>query len=343
MLIIFYYKIYNRKKLLSSFFMLSILGISLPSNTLAQDKVNWDDTSSSLWPKETTLVEIKSSMDNTLQKSYIYKSRSSNKMPLIISLHTWGGNYAQRDPLLKYCIVADVNYIHPDFRGPNTNPKAGGSEFVVQDIDDAIQWAIDSLNVDLDEIHIVGVSGGGFATALSYLKTRHRIKSFHAFVGIYNLENWYYESLGRKNNYDKDILAITGEFNGKPNPEEVKKRSPLLLETPINERKSTKLHLYAGLHDGYNGSVPISHSLEMYNKVVNDFNKKETKATIPTEDILYLLKRRTSPNFNIIPNGLLGRDIIYQKKYKELVEIIVFEGGHEMPNDNLLNRIFSKQ
>lgn len=307
----------------------------------AQQKINWDDKTSAIWPNQTSLIEIKSSISQALQKCYVYKSTAYTKKPLIISLHTWGGDYSQRDPLLKYCMEENINYLHPDFRGPNNNPDAAGSALVIQDIDDAIQWAIDSLKVDTQNIHMVGVSGGGFATVASYMKTKHNVKSFHAFVGIYNLEDWYYESLQRKNNYAKDILAVTGVINGKPNPEEVVKRSPLLMKTPTKERLRTKLNLYTGLHDGYVGSVPISHSLEMYNKVVKDFNKDIREAIISPHDMYTLLKRRKLTNFEIIKGAFLGRDIIYQKKYKDLVEIIVFDGGHEMPDQDLLKRIFN--
>jgi len=303
-----------------------------------QEIIKWDDKTKDNWPKETRIIDIPSTMDQSVQKCYIYESKK-NRMPLIISLHTWGGNYEQRDPLLKYCIAADVNYIHPDFRGPNNNPNAAGSPLVVQDIDDVIQWAIDSMDINIDDIHIIGVSGGGFATVLSYMKTKHTIKSFHAFVGIYNLEDWYYESLARKNNYAKDILAITGSIDNKPNPLEVQKRSPLLMKTPISQRKKSKLHLYAGLHDGYTGSVPISHSLEMYNKVLKDFNPHDKKSAISEKDSYLLLKRRSLPNYNVQKNAFLGRDIIYHNHYKDLIELIIFDGGHEMPDENLLTRI----
>lgn len=313
----------------------------LVSSSYSQVKVNWDDKSSATWPPQTRLIQIKSSIDESQQKCYLFRSMATSPKPLIISLHTWGGNYAQRDPLLKYCIEADINYLHPDFRGPNNNPDAAGSALVVRDIDDAIQWAIDSLNVDTKDIHIVGVSGGAFTTVISYMKTRHSIKSFHAFVGIYDLANWYYESLQRKNNYANDILAITGMVNGKPAPDEVKKRSPLWMETPIKQRTNSKLNLYAGLHDGYTGSVPISHSLEMYNKVVYDFNKNTKGSQISLEERYTLLKRRSLPHFEIKKDAFMGRDLILQRNYKDFVEIIVFDGGHEMPDDNLLNRIFN--
>src|SRR5690606_40223292 len=59
--------------------------------------------------------------------------------------------------------------------------------------------------------------------------------------------------------------------------------SVLLMPTPVKQRKDATLHIYAGINDGYTGSVPISHSLELYNKVVKDFDKGAKKQLIPLE------------------------------------------------------------
>ena len=50
-------------------------------------------------------------------------------------------------------------------------------------------------------------------------------------------------------------------------------RSPFYMHTPVEKRKNSKLYIYAGIHDGYEGSVPISQSLAFYNKVVADFDQ----------------------------------------------------------------------
>ena len=107
-------------------------------------------------------------------------------LTLIISLHTWSGDFAQKDPLISKILKEDWNYIHPNFRGFNNKPKACGSKFVVSDIDDAISFALENTNVDSSNIHIIGVSGGGFAIMLSYMKSKHKIRSFSTWVGISN-------------------------------------------------------------------------------------------------------------------------------------------------------------
>jgi pimeloyl-ACP methyl ester carboxylesterase len=85
-------------------------------------------------------VEIPSSMDATKQKLLFRASTRTEASPLIVSLHTWSGNYRQHDPLAAQCLALDWNYIRPDFRGPNYTPKACGSPQVISDIDDAIAY-----------------------------------------------------------------------------------------------------------------------------------------------------------------------------------------------------------
>ncbi len=63
---------------------------------------------------------------------------------------------------------------------------------VIQDIEDAISFAIENGNVDTKNIHVIGASGGGYATLLTYMNTRFPIKTFSAWVPISDLKKWYY-------------------------------------------------------------------------------------------------------------------------------------------------------
>lgn len=152
------------------------------------NKLSWDDTNNEQWNQEFAEVWIPSSFDNTSQGSIVYKAKSDTPRPLIVSLHTWSGNYKQEDPLARLIVDYDYNYIHPDFRGANNNPKACGSNYVIADLEDAIEYAISNMNVDRDEVHIVGTSGGGYATLIAYMNIKYPAKSFSAWVPLSNLE-----------------------------------------------------------------------------------------------------------------------------------------------------------
>ncbi len=298
----------------------------------------WDDTRSKNWPSEALKVSIPSSADGKSQNAYFYKAPGTERKPLIVSLHTWSGNYEQKDTLVHFCIRSGYHYIHPDFRGPNQNPEALGSDLVISDIDDAIAYALSNAAVDPDNIHVIGVSGGGYATVLTYMKSKHNIRSFSAYVGIYNLIDWYHESLGRGNKYAGDIAVASSGDRNKLDIGEARKRSPYFMDTPTGLRKNSHLNLYCGIHDGYTGSVPVSHTLRMYNKIVKDFQPDAMAALIPEEYIRTMLSARSLPG---MPDQgtFLGRKIIYRNRYSNLVSITAFEGTHEMPPGNVLAHV----
>lgn len=307
---------------------------------LAQNQTAWDDTTKKGWPPECKEIAIVSSADGAEQKAMFYAAKKEQNAPLIISLHTWSGDYLQKDPLIKQCIAKGYNYIHPDFRGANNKYDACGSALVLSDIDDAITYALNKSHTDPHNIHVIGVSGGGHATLLAYMKTKHRIKTFSAWVPISDLAVWYEESEGRKNKYGREIaMCTTGKDFGKRayhiNKSEAIKRSPLYMTTPVENRRQSKLFIYTGIHDGYTGSVPITQSIKFYNKVVQDFDGQNSTALVPENDMANMV---TSRSFPAKSNKKLGdRNVHYKIQYKDLVTLTVFEGTHEMLSDVALN------
>jgi endonuclease III-like uncharacterized protein len=105
-----------------------ILGIFLGQNITTwtlikkpfiESYLKFDDTIKTEWNTDFKIVEINSRLDNNIQKAYFYKSKSNKLKPLIVSLHTWSGDYNQNEQLAELCKSRDLNYIHPDFRGAN--------------------------------------------------------------------------------------------------------------------------------------------------------------------------------------------------------------------------------
>ncbi len=300
----------------------------------------WDDTSRPDWPEVFEDVEIPSTTDGKIQKAYFYATNHQKPQPLIVSLHTWSNNYQQKDPLIREILEKDYNYIRPNFRGPNNTPEACGSPLVTSDIDDAIAYAIEKGNVDLNNIHVIGVSGGGHATLLSFMQSEHDIRTFSAWVPISDLTKWYYESIGRDRKYANDIALATTGKDWKMDVQEAQKRSPLYMSTPFEKRINSKLYIYAGIHDGYEGSVPITHSLEMYNKVVGDYNPSAANAIISRESIHQMVTGRFVPGKK--KEKIADRDIHCKKQFEGKIQIVIFEGGHEMLPEAALNHVPSE-
>lgn len=311
-------------------------GVDTSSKKNATDTsyIKFDDTRKTNWPGEFQVAEIQSSKDGTLQKAYFYKSGLNAPQPLIVSLHTWSGTYSQKDDIALLCKQKDLNYIHPNFRGENKTASACCSELALSDIDDAIAYAIKHANVDTNRIYVIGVSGGGYATLSTFMKSKHRIKRFSAWASITNLEAWYHESIILKNKYAADIFACT-DSKEELNVTNARKKSPLYMKTPVEKLKTAKLFIYAGIYDGLQGSVPITHSINFYNKLLAEAAVKDKTKYVSDQEKLQLLEFRR-PLGNL--GSIAGRKICLQKKYGNVI-LTIFEGDHEMLPEYALNEI----
>jgi dienelactone hydrolase len=260
----------------------------------------------------------------------MWHSASGKKpQPLIVSLHTWSGDYAQRDPMAELAVARGFNYIHPDLQGPNMRPKACGSDLVVADLDAAIDYALARGNVDRTNIHVIGVSGGGHAAMLAWMRSRHDVRSFSSWVGISDLEKWHAESAARGHRYAEDLERVTTGTAGHFDPVEARRRSPLWLQTPIARRQGSRLLLHAGVHDGYTGSVPISQTIEFYNHVVDELAPGAAEARVPAAIAEALAKRQALPGEAPSRTRQPG-ETIYERHLHDRVRLNIFEGGHEM-------------
>ncbi len=290
------------------------------------------------WSAEFEEVEIPSSMDSVLQRAYFYRSGASHPVPLIVSLHTWSGDYSQEDSLASLCLSRDLNYIHPDFRGVNNTPEACCSELALSDIDDAISYAIQNARVDPSRIYVMGNSGGGYATLAAFMKSKHSIRSFSAWVPISDLVAWYRESYIRGNKYAADILQCTGSKDSILQVSVARQKSPLYWETPVSRLEHASLFIYTGVYDGIQGSVPITQSINFYNKILTDLSVGEPSAFVSDQEILHLLEHRTSlGNFGEIAD----RAVFLKKQYGKL-KLVVFQGNHEILPEYALDEVLAE-
>jgi len=285
---------------------------------------------------------ISSALDGNIQVFYYYKPISTKPLPLIVQLHSW--SYSA-DSLVTIGLDTiarnnNYNYLFPNFRGINNHPKACCSEFVIADIDEAIDWALKNMNVDRKRIHVIGFSGGGYATMAMYMKSRHKISSFSAWASISDLVAWYGESRDRKNRYAREIIRCTGAVDGFDTLKAIE-RSPLYWTTPVKERKKSVLQIFAGIHDGYNGPVPISHSVNFYNKLLSDFKESDSSKYVNNEDLKLMINTQSFQSLN--GNNRIGERIIHYQKESKKVMLTIFEGGHELLSKQAIEYIEQKR
>lgn len=234
-------------------------------------------------------------------------------------MHTWGGDYLQQDSIVYLAIEKDFNYIHPNFRGKNNTKDACCSNKAITDIDDAIDYMITYNKANPKEIYVIGASGGGYATLCSYMKSKFSAKKYAAWAPIADLESWYSYLKQSKYDFEDDIL------NCIPN-NDFKSRSPLFWKRDSDKSNESKLHIFAGIRDGLDGSVPFIQSINFFNKMTLDEGGSTIGFSISDEEISLLEQQK---QVEIKDERINGR-LVYLKKQTPSLGITIFEGGHEI-------------
>lgn len=279
------------------------------------------------WPAEIRRVEIESSADGAMQPALFFVPEATETRPLLVALHTWSGDWLQSlgIPYAEWCIRKKWVFIHPNFRGPNKNPSAAGSELVVKDILDSVAFATREAGVDPKRIYLVGVSGGGMAALLMAGRAPEIWAGVSAWVPISDLLAWFSESRERGEGYAGDLLGVLGAdpTRDASAAREALARSPI---THLAAAAKVPLDINAGITDGHTGSVPISHSLNAFNLLADPNDR------IPQTDIEFMVKNQA------VPEGLrfAGEDPTYGEKkvlfrrQSGKARVTLFQGGHEI-------------
>jgi len=313
------------------FFLVYLEAFNVSAQTDRQSAM--EKSTEFVWDSCFHQVEIKSPVDGKIQKAFFYAAKHEEPRPLVVSLHTWSGNYSSSDTLSILCKQHEINYIHPDFRGANIMPDACCSRLALSDMDASIDYAIAHANVDKSKIYVIGVSGGGYATLSMIMKSKHQICKFSAWVPISDLIAWYQESKTIRPKYAENIQACVGLRRGMLNKKEACKRSPMYWKTPVEKMKKSQLQIYVGVNDGIQGSVPITHSINFYNKVLDDLKEPDSNNYVSEDEKRKLLEFR-KPLFNC---GVIGNRAVCLRKKSGNVQLTIFMGGHEMLSEYAFN------
>ncbi len=287
-----------------------------------------------------TEVRIPSTADGALQPAiFLAPANPEEPVPLVVALHSWSGNYKQtlNKPAQEFCARNGWAYIHPDFRGPNRNPAATGSELAVQDVLDAVAYAKANTPVDPARVYLTGTSGGGYMSLLMAGRSPGTFAAVSAWVPISDLVAWHADSTARRNKYAREIAQSCG---GKPgsSPEadlQYHLRSPL---SWLHLARSTPIDINAGIRDGHTGSVPTSHSLRAFNVLARP-QDRITEAEIDH----FLKKAKVPPNLPPAPldKSFNNRQPLFRHSSGN-ARITIFNGGHEMVPSALIQWLQDK-
>lgn len=288
------------------------------------------------WAKEIEVVEIPSS-DGSKQPSMWYCPATKVKKPLLVGLHTWSNHYATGNSDFIYgdwCIQQDWAFLHPDFRGRNGRPETMGSDRVVEDVVEAVEWGKKQTNIDLERIYLIGVSGGGHLSMIMAGRHPEIWAGVSAWCGIYDIAQWHREHTidGKPDHY---ALNIESALGGDPNQDQecfhkALHRSP---RKWLSNATSVPLDIQAGIHDGRTGSVPFYHSLQSFNAVVQEpdrLNEKEIETFYRTQKLPHGWPAAD-------PDPHYGKKHPIFQKHSRKTRITIFNGGHDIVQQVGLN------
>lgn len=290
------------------------------------------------WSRHVKDVYYQSSADNSLQPAFVYApKRVEEPRPLLVALHTWSNDFRQEggQPLFgEWCMDNDWFLIHPNFRGKNRTPDALGSDLAVGDIVSAVEYMKANYNVDENRIYLCGTSGGGHMSLLMAGRHPEIWAGVSAWCPITDIQVWWEQKTAEgPERYAEEIEKACG---GKPGidpeaTEEARKRSPL---TYLSNAAGVNLDINHGIEDGRRGSVPFTHSLYAFNRIV------EGADAISQEDIDFLYEKQKVPE----GQAKAKRDPVYGKRKQPVFRktagncrITIFDGGHEIIHEAALN------
>lgn len=144
------------------------------------------------------------------------KDREPKNLPLIIMPH--GGPYGVRDTMVYddwTQLLASRGYavLRPNFRGSggygDAFERLGDGQIgrgMQDDLDDAMQWAVDNGYADQGRVCLIGASYGGYAALWGAIRNPERYRCAASFAGVTDWEDML--------KYDRDYLG-RGRESGK--------------------------------------------------------------------------------------------------------------------------------
>lgn len=272
-------------------------------------------------------ISFISSIDGTEQNAFLISPNrlTGEEAFLVVSLHSWSSDLNQRNELEKLVFERGWYYLFPDFRGPNQRPEACGSRIAQQDILDALDYALKQLSLSPSNVLLTGTSGGGHMTMLMAGLYPDRWRAACSWVGISDLVDWHQKHSGTR--YGNMMEKSCGGSPGSSPmiDREYQNRSPIHF---ISAAKQIPMAFFAGVHDGHQGSVPISQSIRAFNAICvanGDSVVSESEiAELSAVNGRLLLPRLSDLGFD----NAIQRDY-YLLRRSGLAQLMIFEGGHE--------------
>lgn len=185
--------------------------------------------------------------------------------PVLVILHSWSSPYTQHAgiPFAQWAQENGWAVVAPQFRGRNDDADAVGSALAVQDVADAIDYAVAQEGVDDDRVFVVGYSGGGMMALLIAGQHPEKVTAVSAWGPPHDLVDFYSFARNKGLGYWGDISRACG---GDPRAEgeiqdECLARSPMTYMDTIREHQ-IPVFIGQGNRDPY---VMMNAAADVYN------------------------------------------------------------------------------
>ncbi len=286
-----------------------------------------------LWRERVPRIEdvrLRSTADGTEQPSLWLAPGDQRPAPLLVVLHSWSSGYLQHSniPFGMWADGTGWAMVAPDFRGVNAGPQATGSDLAVQDVIDAVDFAIEQGGVDRDRVFVIGYSGGGMMSLLVAGRHSDRFAGAVSWVPVYDLVDWY--AYVRSNNpqaaYDEQIFASCGgdPTSGPEARRSCQHRSPA---AHVHGAAEANVPVYIG-HGVSDGIVPPDYGVRAFNDLAEPAHRLGGA-------VGEALRR------NIVPDDISGSvtaETYFQAGDPEVflarasgpVTLVLFDGAHDM-------------
>ncbi len=273
-------------------------------------------------------IRIVSSLDGAEQPALWLPPLGDRDRPLLVVLHSWSSPYDQHAGI-PFAMWAQENgwaVIAPQFRGINDDAEAMGSDLAVQDVADAIEYAIAQDGVDANRVYAVGLSGGGMMALLLAGRHPDLVDGVAAWGGVYDLVAFYQQSRSAGSHYYGLIRRVCGGVPTTPGPaqDECLHRSPITYLDAAREQE-TPVYIGQGIGD----------TLLRPSNGANAFNQlADPEDRLTPEEVEEIGRRRVPEHLS----GEITIDTFFTEGDPEpvfarqsgAVWLVLFRGNHDM-------------